>query len=60
MFLWDMFFWRGSPDATLVQRIGVWVLGVTFYGIGTCHPHACVRGWFASSERVGLLQSSLG
>jgi predicted cobalt transporter CbtA len=29
-----MFLWRGSPDATLVQRIGAWLLGVTFLGLG--------------------------
>jgi hypothetical protein len=30
----DMFLWRGSPDATPVQRIGAWLFGLTFLGLG--------------------------
>jgi hypothetical protein len=29
-----MFLWRGSPDATPVQRIGAWLFGLTFLGLG--------------------------
>jgi hypothetical protein len=30
----DAYLWRGSPDAPLVQRIGAWLFGLTFIGIG--------------------------
>ena len=30
----DVFFWRGSPAPTLVQRIAAWMLGLTFIGNG--------------------------
>jgi hypothetical protein len=26
----DAFLWKGSPDATLVQRIGAWIFGLAF------------------------------
>jgi hypothetical protein len=26
----DEFLWRGSPDATLVQRMAAWIFGLTF------------------------------
>jgi hypothetical protein len=30
----DAFLWRGSPDPTLVQRIGAWLIGVVLVGSG--------------------------
>ena len=30
----DAFLWKGSPDATLVQRVGAWLFGLTFLGFG--------------------------
>ena len=30
----DALLWRGSPDATLVQRIGICLFGLAFFGIG--------------------------
>jgi hypothetical protein len=30
----DTFLWRGSPNPTLVQRIGAWLFGVTEMGLG--------------------------
>jgi hypothetical protein len=30
----DAFFWKGSPDAPLVQRIGAWIFGLTFILVG--------------------------
>lgn len=26
----DLFLWRGSPDPTLVQRVGAWIIGLFF------------------------------
>jgi hypothetical protein len=28
------FLWRGSPDATLVQRVGLWIFGILFILFG--------------------------
>ncbi len=28
------FLWKGSPDATLIQRMGAWILGLFFILIG--------------------------
>ncbi len=32
----DVFLWKGSPDAPLVQRIGAWMFGIAFIlcGVG--------------------------
>jgi hypothetical protein len=30
----DVFLWRGSPDPTLVQRIGAWLFGLAILGYG--------------------------
>jgi hypothetical protein len=30
----DVFLWKGSPAPTLVQRIGAWVIGLFYIGIG--------------------------
>ena len=30
----DAFLWKGSPDATPVQRIGAWLFGLTSLGLG--------------------------
>lgn len=30
----DAFLWHGSPDPPLVQRIGAWIFGSTFIGLG--------------------------
>ena len=30
----DAFFWRGSPNPPLVQRIGAWLFGLSFIGVG--------------------------
>jgi hypothetical protein len=30
----DAFFWNGSPDPPLVQRIAAWIFGLFFIGIG--------------------------
>jgi len=30
----DAFLWKGSPNATPVQRIGAWLFGLTFLGLG--------------------------
>ena len=30
----DAYFWRGSPDAPLVQRIGAWLFGLFFMVLG--------------------------
>jgi hypothetical protein len=30
----DLFLWRGSPNPTLVQKIGAWMIGVVFIGCG--------------------------
>jgi hypothetical protein len=32
----DAYFWRGSPDAPLVQRVAAWLIGLTFVGGGFC------------------------
>ena len=32
----DAFLWKGSPNPTLVQRVGAWVFGLTFIGLGAC------------------------
>jgi hypothetical protein len=29
----DEFFWKGSPNPTVVQRIAAWLFGLTFTGI---------------------------
>jgi hypothetical protein len=29
----DAFLWRGSPDATPVQRIGAWLFGLAYLGL---------------------------
>jgi hypothetical protein len=30
----DVFFWRGSPNPSLVQRIAAWMFGVVLVGLG--------------------------
>jgi hypothetical protein len=30
----DAFFWNGSPNPTLVQRIAAWIFGLVFMGSG--------------------------
>jgi hypothetical protein len=30
----DVFFWRGSPSPSLVQRIAAWLLGLVLIGLG--------------------------
>ena len=30
----DVFLWHGSPDPPLVQRIGAWMFGMSFFAIG--------------------------
>lgn len=30
----DAFLWHGSPNPPLVQRIGAWIFGLTFIGLG--------------------------
>jgi hypothetical protein len=30
----DTFFWKGSPNPTLVQRIAAWLVGTMFIGFG--------------------------
>jgi hypothetical protein len=30
----DAFLWRGSPNPTRVQRVGAWLFGLVFVGIG--------------------------
>jgi hypothetical protein len=30
----DAFLWRGSPNPTMVQRIGAWILGLTIVVMG--------------------------
>ena len=30
----DVFLWRGSPGAPLVQRIGAWIIGAELIGLG--------------------------
>src|SRR5579862_934813 len=37
----DVFFWRGSPTPTLVQRIAAWLFSLLFIAQG------CVFGYFA-------------
>jgi hypothetical protein len=32
----DVFLWRGSPNPTMVQRVGAWLFGATFIGAGAC------------------------
>jgi hypothetical protein len=32
----DAFLWRGSPNPTRVQRVGAWLFGITFIGLGAC------------------------
>jgi hypothetical protein len=32
----DAFLWKGSPNPTLVQRVGAWLFGLTFIGLGAC------------------------
>jgi hypothetical protein len=30
----DAFLWKGSPDATFIQRIGLWLFGLYLVGLG--------------------------
>ncbi len=30
----DAFLWKGAPNAPLVQRIGAWIFGLTFFLLG--------------------------
>jgi len=30
----DALIWKGSPEATLVQRIGIWLFGLAFFAVG--------------------------
>jgi hypothetical protein len=32
----DAFLWKGSPNPTRVQRVGAWLFGITFIGLGAC------------------------
>ena len=32
------FLWKGSPDATLIQRLGLWIFGILFILFGILAP----------------------
>ncbi len=61
----DVFLWKGSPNAPLVQRIGAWIFGLAFILIGLLwvdvafERHSPVFGvlsigWFAVGGKVFL------
>jgi hypothetical protein len=40
----DAFLWRGSPNPSLVQRVGAWLFGLTEIGIGLCAIPLAIQG----------------
>ena len=50
----DAFLWKGSPNPTLVQRIGAWMFGLSFTGVGAALCFLGIKG------RPDEDQSSLG
>jgi hypothetical protein len=49
----DAFFWRGSPNPPLVQRIGAWMFGLLFIGLGVTFYSLTVK---ARDEDHSLLE----
>ena len=39
----DVFLWRGSPNPPLVQRIGAWLFGLTYIGLGLALSSVALR-----------------
>src|SRR5262245_10241097 len=39
----DAFLWKGSPRPTIVQRLGAWIVGLWFTGIGLACLYALPR-----------------
>src|ERR1700679_431856 len=56
----DAFFWRGSPNPPLVQRIAAWMFGLAFIVAGICLFDAAVvvrdkdHSWVGFSVVTGI------
>ena len=48
----DMFLWRGSPNPTLVQRIGAWMIGLWLMGMGMLLINLAVRPYVGAIDAV--------
>ena len=41
----DAFFWKGSPNPPLVQKIAAWLFGLSFIGAGLALFTLTIRAW---------------
>jgi hypothetical protein len=41
----DKFLWKGSPNPTRIQRIGAWIAGITFMGLGLAFFFLASMDW---------------
>ena len=56
----DRLLWHGSPDATLVQRIGSLIFGLAFFSIGLAFSYWWTWRHLVLTLLLGLLMILLG